>query len=159
MTPYEQQEYYRDMLNKRAHDIYSLFLIGALIGWLTIPIGSILAYQQQRKVVAGMPVLSSHFRYQMFSSVWMVVALMLGIGGYIGLRHFDPQICVRNIVFNPPKPRTYFLVCYILVFYMLWITRFCYGYKMLSHHIAIANPYTLWLPRGSKDKNRTQNKA
>ena len=43
MTPYSEEDYYRDPDQHRAHDNYSLFLIGALIGWLTIPVGSLLA--------------------------------------------------------------------------------------------------------------------
>ena len=37
MNTYETADYFRQPLLKRAHDIYSLFLVGALIGWLTIP--------------------------------------------------------------------------------------------------------------------------
>jgi len=33
MNTYETADYFRQPLLKRAHDIYSLFLVGALIGW------------------------------------------------------------------------------------------------------------------------------
>ena len=79
MIPYTEEDYYRDPDQRRAHDNYSLFLIGALIGWLTIPVGSLLAWRAGK--VTASPVLASHYRYQAASSLWMLAAIALGIVG------------------------------------------------------------------------------
>ena len=67
MIPYEYEiaDYFRQPLLKRAHDIYSLFFVGALIGWLTIPAGSVLALAALRR--AQDAPLASHFRLQPLS--------------------------------------------------------------------------------------------
>ena len=71
MNTYETADYFRQPLLKRAHDIYSLFLVGALIGWLTIPAGSVLALAAWRRTQDA--TLASHFRFQAFSTRWMVM--------------------------------------------------------------------------------------
>lgn len=145
MTPYSEEDYYRDPDQRRAHDNYSLFLIGALIGWLTIPVGSLLAWRAGK--VTASPVLASHYRYQAASSLWMLAAIALGIAGYHALRYFDPVACPAGQVFAPPRPSTLALIAYILTLYLLWIARFWRGYKLLSTNRAIINPRTAWLPR------------
>ena len=69
MNTYETADYFRQPLLKRAHDIYSLFLVGALIGWLTIPAGSVLALAAWRRTQDA--TLASHFRFQAFSTLWI----------------------------------------------------------------------------------------
>ena len=45
MTPYTQEDYYRDPDKRRVHDHYSLFLIGALSLWMLVVIAlGILGY-------------------------------------------------------------------------------------------------------------------
>ena len=61
MNTYETADYFRQPLLKRAHDIYSLFLVGALIGWLTIPAGSVLTLAAWRRTQDA--TLASHFRF------------------------------------------------------------------------------------------------
>jgi hypothetical protein len=148
MTPYTQEDYYRDPDKRRVHDHYSLFLIGALIGWLTIPVGSLLAWRAGRKTTN--PILASHYCYQAASSLWMLVVIALGILGYHFLRHFDPISCPTGQVFTPPRPSTLALIAYIITCYILWIARFWRGYSILAAGRAIANPRTAWLPRATE---------
>lgn len=145
MTPYTQENYYRDPDTRRAHDNYSLFLIGALMGWLTIPLGSLLAWRAQRTTTNH--VLISHYRYQAMSSLWTLAAIALGILGYRILRHFDPISCPAGQILAPPRISTLALIAYIITCYILWLTRFWRGYKILATNRSIANPCTAWLPR------------
>ena len=147
MNTYETADYFRQPLLKRAHDIYSLFLVGALIGWLTIPAGSVLALAAWRRTQDA--TLASHFRFQAFSTLWMVMAVALGIAAFFALRAFaDPVICPLNRVFLPPRWSTLFVVFYGMVLYALWLVRFWRGYKLLSRGVGIKNPFTPGLPRG-----------
>jgi len=126
MNTYETADYFRQPLLKRAHDIYSLFLVGALIGWLTIPAGSVLALAAWRRTQDA--TLASHFRFQAFSTLWMVMAVALGIAAFFALRAFaDPVICPLNRVFLPPRWSTLFVVFYGMVLYALWLARFWRG--------------------------------
>lgn len=149
MIPYEYEiaDYFRQPLLKRAHDIYSLFFVGALIGWLTIPAGSVLALAALRR--AQDAPLASHFRFQAFSSLWMATALALGIAAFLVLRAFaDSVICPLDRIFQPPRWSTLFIICYTLALYALWLARFWRGYKLLSRGVGIKNPFTPGLPRG-----------
>lgn len=148
MIAYETADYFRQPLLKRAHDIYSLFFVGALIGWLTIPAGSVLALAALRCTKAA--ALASHFRFQAFSSLWMAAALALGIAAFFALRTFaDALICPAGQIFQPPRWSTLFIIGYMLTLYALWIVRFWRGYRLLSRGAAIRNPFTPWLPRGA----------
>ena len=146
MNNYESAEYYREPLLKQAHDIYSLFLIGALIGWLTIPLGSLFALLGYRRAQDAL--LKSHFRFQVFSSLWMIAMITVAVIGFIALRAFiNPVSCPTNQVFMPPRWSTLFIVFYSLALYILWIVRFWRGYHILQNHMAVANSFTPWLPR------------
>ena len=147
MNTYETADYFRQPLLKRAHDIYSLFLVGALIGWLTIPAGSVLALAALRR--AQDAPLASHFRFQAFSSLWMATALALGIAAFLVLRaSADSVICPLDRIFQPPRWSTLFVVFYGMALYALWLARFWRGYKLLSRGVGIKNPFTPGLPRG-----------
>ena len=147
MNTYETADYFRQPLLKRAHDIYSLFLVGALIGWLTIPAGSVLALAAWRRTQDA--TLARHFRFQAFSTLWMLMAVALGIAAFFALRAFaDPVICPLNRVFLPPRWSTLFVVFYGMALYALWLARFWRGYKLLSRGVGIKNPFTPGLPRG-----------
>ena len=146
MFSYESADYFRQPLLKRAHDIYSLFFVGAMIGWLTIPLGSVLALLALPRA-KGSP-LASHFRFQACSSWWMAVLLAAGFWNFKGLRLFaDLHFCPTGQIFMPPRWSTLFIVFYGIALYGLWIARFCCGYRLLSRGAGIRNPWTPWLPR------------
>ncbi len=146
MFAYETADYFRKPPLQRAHDIYSLFLLGAMIGWLTIPAGSVLALLALRRQPAAP--LASHFRFQACSSLWMAGFLALGIAVFVLLRRFvDLAYCPAGQIFLPPRWSTLFIVAYGIALYVLWIARFCRGYALLARGAAIRNPFTPYLPR------------
>lgn len=142
----EATDYFRHPLLKRAHDIYSLFFVGAMIGWLTIPLGSVLALLALPRA-KGSP-LASHFRFQACSALWMVVLLALGLCLFKGLRLFaDVHFCPAGQIFMPPRWSTLFIIFYSIALYGLWIIRFWRGYQLLSRGAGISHPFTPLLPR------------
>ena len=146
MFSYESADYFRQPLLKRAHDIYSLFFVGAMIGWLTIPLGSVLALLAlpRAKDVS----LASHFRFQACSSWWMAVLLAAGFWNFKGLRLFaDLHFCPAGQIFMPPRWSTLFMVFYSIALYGLWMARFWRGYQLLSRGAGISHPFTPLLPR------------
>ena len=128
----EATDYFRQPLLKRAHDIYSLFFVGAMIGWLTIPLGSVLALLALPRA-KGSP-LASHFRFQACSTLWMVLLLALGL-------------CPAGQILMPPRWSTLFMVFYSIALYGLWMARFWRGYQLLSRGAGIRQPLTPWWPR------------
>lgn len=148
MNRYDEQDYYRNNLNKAAHDIYSLFLIGALIGWLTIPVGSAIAFFHYRRTNNNL--YRSHFKYQIACSFWLLVSIavfgcaldffLLSPQATINLHH-DPLSNARRAEIGAG------FVLWFITLYILWFCRFWRGYRLLNAKKSIANPLTVWLPR------------
>lgn len=148
MNRYCEQNYYHDPLNKAANDIYSLFLIGAMIGWLTIPIGSVAAFFYYRRT--DNICYRSHFKYQIAGSFWLMITFgLFAFALYFFL--LSPQAAIN--IHHDPLTNAYRaeiyagFVLWFVALYVLWFRRFWCGYRLLNAKKTINNPLTIWLPR------------
>lgn len=115
---------------KTAHDIYSLFFIGWLIGGLTFVIGGIWANQMRKRFLKDPNLypeyLFSHFCYQVGSLLW----LAFGIWGVV----------LPIFIFTGK-----FLGIVSTITLIIWsIKRFIKGYRALNRQEALQNPFRFY---------------
>lgn len=129
----EKLRYDEDALYKAAHDIYSLYFIGWLIGALTFLIGAIWAARKKHKATG---ITQSHFCFQTTIAIRAVVLFVVALALNIVWRY----------AFNEAWSGTV-MVLTIIVYIWWWLARNIAGYRILAQQKAIANPHSWGRPQ------------
>ena len=126
------ERYDEDSLYKAANDIYSLYFIGWLIGFLTFIIGAVWAGMKARNV-AG--ITHSHFQFQKSVALQGILILLA-----VGLFNIGWSWLLDGAWSTPV------MVLTIVIYIWWWLARCIAGYRILSAQKAIANPTTWGKP-------------
>lgn len=127
--------YDEDARYKAANDIYSLYFIGWLIGFLTFVIGAVWASIQARR--AG-GFIKSHFQFQKsiaIQGILILLAAALINAGWSWWLDGDWSMPV--------------MVVTIVVYIWWWLARCIAGYRILAQQQAIVEPKTWGKPRAA----------
>lgn len=127
--------------DKAAHDIYSLYFIGWIVGFLAFIIGFILALRQHSK--RDVPALyQSHYTFQMSIALQGFLALELIVIVFVLVTPFLSLLYWWRFVLL-------LLVAVILPIYW-WLKRCIMGFKLLHHDRMIINPLTFGWPKSDQ---------
>lgn len=123
--------------DKATHDIYSLYFVGWIFGFLAFIIGFVWALY--RRSVSKSAMYRSHHQFQSTVAWQGVVVLLVAIGvwwlalPYLSLLHWwrAPLLVFVSIIFP--------------IYW--WFKRCIRGYRLLCRKQRIINPNTFWMPK------------
>lgn len=124
---------------KAANDIYSLYFIGWMIGFLAFVIGALWAGRQARRAT---DFTRSHFQFQCHLALQGVVMLVAVV-----LANIAWDVC-----FQQAWSMTFMVVSAVSAV-IWWLSRCIAGYRILTRRRAIANPKSWRRPRAESSKN------
>ena len=133
-----KERYDEDALYKAANDIYSLYFIGWLIGFLAFIIGAVWAGVKARQAT---DITHSHFQFQRSVAVQgILIFLAVGLFNFAWIWYFNGN-------WSTPV-----MVATVIVYIRWWLVRCIAGYRILAQQQAIANPKTWSKPRAAREK-------
>lgn len=128
----------QDSSNKAAHDIYSLYFIGWICGYLAFVIAFVWASIKVYSPAVA-PLYKSHFRFQQ-SVAWqgLLVFLLSGLIWYFCYPLLNWQQWWHALV----------LVALTMLLPLYWCIKRCImGFNLLKNNQAVGNPYTFLYPK------------
>lgn len=134
--------YDEDARFKAANDIYSLYFIGWLIGFLAFVIGAVWANMQARK---ESDFIESHFQFQKHIAVQGILILL--------------AVVLVNVAWDylfHGNWSTPLMVVTIIAYVWWWLARCIAGYRILAQQRAIAEPKTWAKPRAVGENRHIQ---
>ncbi|MBV7434727.1 hypothetical protein KRX19_06760 [Cardiobacteriaceae bacterium TAE3-ERU3] len=133
-----KERYDEDALYKAANDIYSLYFIGWLIGFLAFIIGAVWAGMKVRK---ASDITHSHFKFQRSVALQgILILLAVGLFNFAWIWYFDGE-------WSTPV-----MIVTIIAYIRWWLVRCIAGYRILAQQQAIANPNTWGKPRAARSQ-------